>query len=451
MERRGKDRAYRVVGVSALAMLVWLQGCAGEGDKPKMPEHRVTTTKARLATVNQYLEEIGNCVALEMVKITPQVSGKIIKIHFTDGQEVRQGDPLFTIDPRPYEANLAQAQANLARSEAELKLNKMKMDRSKELVPQDYLSPQDFDQLKTAVATSEASVLQNKAEIATAQINLDYCYIKAPIDGKTGVRKVDIGNVVEPSTQDELLTIQRIDPIYVDFTVTESKLNLVRKYEDLSDLNVEISSPEDPTLKGNAKLYFVDNAIDSRTGTVLLRAIMQNPGREFWPGQFVKVKVLLRRLPNSVLIPQGAVQISQDGTFVYILNSQSQAEKRIVESGQRHGKEVVIDKGVRAGEEIITTGMIMLAPGMKVKVLPATPTQPKKPGPGTANLGAEPGDAVNVTPPDSLNVPGHPKLDKSTGDSKSSKPKAGPQPPSGGSGNETGADTSETGTGGSGP
>ncbi len=428
LRRRVDWRSSRLVWALAL-LAVLLPGCGGGSSDQKRPKvtHRVTTEKSRLATVSEYLEEIGSCVALEMVNITPQVGGKIIKIHFTDGQEVRAGDPLFTIDPRPYEASLSQAEANLARSEAELKLNRLKLDRSKDLVPQDYLSPQDFDQIKTSVATSEASVAQNKAEIAQAKINLDYCYIKSPIDGKTGVRQVDIGNVVEPSTQDKLLTIQRLDPIYVDFTVTEAKLNRVRRFEDMTDLDVEVFSPDNSDLKATAKLFFIDNAIDSQTGTVLMRAIMQNPQRKFWPGQFVQVRVLLRSMPNSVLVPHGAIQISQDGTFLYVVDDKSQAEKRVVEVGQRHGKDVVIKSGVRAGEEVITTGTIMLAPGMKVQVIQTKATQEKKPGPGASNLGNKPGNAVNVDIPDALTIPGREK--------KSSKPKAGPQPPASGGGN----------------
>ncbi|MEM1058784.1 MAG: efflux RND transporter periplasmic adaptor subunit [Verrucomicrobiota bacterium] len=424
-----RTRKFGAPGGLLLGAALCLAGCGllGEGDQKPKVTHRVTTSKAQLATVDQYLEEIGNIVALEVVNITPQVSGKIIKIHFTDGQEVQAGDALFTIDPRPYEAQLAQAEASLARSEAELELNRMKLDRSRDLVPQDYLSPQDFDQLKTEVATSEASVLQNKAEIAEAKLNLDYCYIKSPIDGKTGVRKVDIGNVVEPSNQDVLLTIQRLDPVYVDFTVTESKLNLVRKYEDINDLDVEVTVPDNADLTGTAKLYFVDNAIDPQTGTVLMRGIMQNQARRFWPGQFVRVKVLLRRLPNSVLIPQGAVQISQDGTFVYTVNSSQQAEKRMVRLGQRQGKNVVVEDGVTAGEAVITTGQIMLAPGMQVQVIPTKPTEPKTPGPGASPLGNQPGRAVNVDVPDGLDIPGRSKP-------KPDKPKAGPQPPSQGSG-----------------
>lgn len=428
--RRDVRRSYLGSSLLACSLALLLPGCGGSSSEQGRPKvtHRVTTEKSRLATVAEYLEEIGTCVALEMVNITPQVGGKIIKIHFTDGQEVRTGDALFTIDPRPYEASLSQAEANLARSEAELKLNRLKLDRSKDLVPQDYLSPQDFDQIKTSVATAEASVAQNKAEIAQAKINLDYCYIKSPIDGKTGVRQVDIGNVVEPSTQDNLLTIQRLDPIYVDFTVTEAKLNRVRRFEDLSDLDVEISSPDNPDLKGTAKLFFIDNAIDSQTGTVLMRAIMQNPERKFWPGQFVQVRVLLRSMPNSVLVPNGCIQISQDGTFLYVVNAQSEAEKRVVEVGQRHGKDVVIKSGVNAGENVITTGMIMLAPGMKVQTIQTKATQAKKPGPGASDLGNKPGNAVNVDIPDALDIPGRDKK-------KSDKPKAGPQPPASGGSN----------------
>jgi len=433
MRRELRRRRFLGLGRQALALTslgVLLAGCGGGSSDQKRPQvtHRVTTETSRVATVSEYLDEIGNCVALEMVNITPQVGGKIIKIHFTDGQQVRAGDPLFTIDPRPYEASLAQAEANLARSEAELKLNRLQLDRSKDLVPQDYLSPQDFDQIKTSVATAEASVAQNKAEIAQAKINLDYCYIKSPIDGKTGVRQVDIGNVVEPSTQDNLLTIQRIDPIYVDFTVTEAKLNRVRQFEDLSDLDVEVSSPDNPRLKSTAKLFFIDNAIDSQTGTVLMRAIMQNPERKFWPGQFVQVRVLLRSIPNSVLVPHGAIQISQDGTFLYVVNAQNQAEKRVVQMGQRYGKDVAIESGVNAGESIITTGMIMLAPGMKVQVIETKQTQAKPAGPGASHLGNQPGDAVNVDIPDALDIPGREKK-------KSDKPKAGPQPPASGGGN----------------
>lgn len=190
----------------ALVVLLMLGACSKKQQAAhEMPPRPVTATTVAKKTVPFYLEEIGNCVAVESVTISAQVSGKITEIHFMDGAELKKGDKLFTIDPRPYQASLDAAEAALKKDQATLSLNKAQLDRSKDLVPGNYLSPQDYDNLKTAVATAEAQVKSDEASIATAKINLEYCFITSPIDGRASVRLVDAGNVVAASPGTALL------------------------------------------------------------------------------------------------------------------------------------------------------------------------------------------------------------------------------------------------------
>jgi membrane fusion protein, multidrug efflux system len=332
------------------------------------PPPLVSVTQARTQDVPRYLDEIGRNTAFESVNVMPQVAGRITERHFQDGDNLRKGQLLFVIDPSPFKAQLDSAKANLAQAEAALELAKVQFARDQELVGTRAISKQDYDTKKSTVDQSAAQVEAAKAAIETAQINLDYCYIHSPIDGRAGARLVDVGNVVQANTT-SLLSIQRMDPIYANFTITEVDLPEVQKEMSRGTLKALVRLPGDPEnnpLPG--KVEFLDNAVQNATGTVNLRATISNPDHHFWPGQFVNVKLVLDTQKGAVLVPSQATQISQQGPFVFVINADDTAEQRRITLGQPQGSDVVIASGVAAGERVVLAGQLLVRPGGKVHV-----------------------------------------------------------------------------------
>jgi len=369
--------AVATVGVSCSRSNVRAEGPAA------LPPPLVTVVQATAHDVPRYLDEIGRNAAFESVNVTPQVAGQVIERHFQDGENLKKGQLIFVIDPRPYKAQLDSARANLAQVRAALELAKIQFARDQELVGTRAISKQDYDTKKNTVDVNEAQVEAAKAAIETAQINLDYCYIHSPIDGRAGARLVDVGNVVQPNTT-SLLSIQRLDPIYATFTITEQDLAEVQKRMSRGMLKALVRLPadaEDAARPG--KVEFLDNAVQNATGTVNLRATIPNADRHFWPGQFVNVRLLLDTEKGTVLIPNQAAQISQQGPFVFVVKSDDTAELRPVTLGQRQGNDVVIASGLEAGERVVLAGQLLVRPGSKVHVAssaPATVPAPKTDG-----------------------------------------------------------------------
>jgi multidrug efflux system membrane fusion protein len=336
---------------------------------PQMPPPPlVTVAKARAQDVPVYLDEIGKGYAFESVTVTPQVAGRITERHFQDGENLTAGKLLFVIDPRPYQAQLDLAKASLAQAKAALELAKVQFARDEELVGTKAISKQDYDTKKNTVDVDQALVEAADATLESAQLNLEYCYIHSPIEGRAGARLVDVGNVVQANTTG-LLLIQRLDPIYADFTVTERDLPEVQAEMSRGTLTALARLPSDPESRARAgKLTFLDNTVQNGTGTIFLRATMSNSDHHFWPGQFVDVRLVLATHKSAVLIPNQATQISQKGPFVYVVKPDSTADLRPVTLGQRQGDDVVIVQGVAAGENVIVTGQLTVQPGGKVHV-----------------------------------------------------------------------------------
>ena len=345
-----------------------------------LPPPLVTVVKATAQDVPRYLDEIGRNTARESVNVTPQVAGQITERHFQDGENLKKGQLIFVIDPRPYKAQLDSAKANLAQAQASLELAKIQFARDQELVGTRAISKQDYDTKKSTVDVNEAQVEAAKAAIETAQINLDYCYIHSPIDGRAGARLVDVGNVVQANTT-SLLSIQRIDPIYATFTITEQDLAEVQRKMSRGMLKALVRLPGDSENAGRpGNVEFLDNTVQNSTGTVNLRATIPNADRHFWPGQFVNVRLVLDMEKGTVLVPNQATQISQKGPFVYVVKSDDTAELRPVTLGQRQGNDVVITSGLAAGERVVLAGQLLVRPGGKVHVdsgAPATAPAPK--------------------------------------------------------------------------
>jgi membrane fusion protein, multidrug efflux system len=342
-----------------------LQHRASEIRTAQIPARPASVAKVITKDVPVYLDEIGTCAAYETVQVQAQVSGQISARHFQDGSDVKKGDPLFTIDPRPYQATLDQAKAQAALDRATLK-------RQEDLSARKVISPQDYD---TAVANEQKS----QAAAESAQVNLDYCYIKSPINGRVGLRNVDVGNLVGPSTA-PLVTIQGLDPIYTDFTVAETDLALVRKYLGGPNVKVQTWSPDAKIAPRTGDLYFIDNAVQPGSGTVKARAVTPNPDRALWPSEFVRVRFILDTIKDARLVPAQAVQISQSGPFVFVVKADNTVDLRPVKPGQRQdGDLTVIESGVEPDETVVVTGQLALAPGAKVDPKPYAPNSPADP------------------------------------------------------------------------
>lgn len=369
--RFGRRRLYIGGGLILLVGLVlMLRGFTGEEKTPTRPGPRpVTAAKVITQDVPLYIDEVGTCAAFETVQIQAQVGGQIIAREFQDGADVKKGDLLFRIDPRPYEAALAHAQADLALNQANLKRQEM-------LRAEKVSATQELD-------TAKANAQKAEAAVKAAQVNLDHCYIKSPIDGRAGLRNVDVGNVVGGGSGGGgpvLVTIQGMDPIYTDFTVAEPDLPLVRRYLSAGKLKVLTDAEDDELPPREGELSFIDNSLQPGTGTVKARAITPNPDRALWPSQFVRARLILETLKDSKLVPSSAVQIGQNGPYVFVVKDDSTLELRQVRPGQRHGDLTVVTEGVKADERVVVSGQLQLTPGAKVVVRelesPAQSTQP---------------------------------------------------------------------------
>lgn len=362
------------------------------------PPASVTVAEAIARDVPMYLDAIGKTVAVETVSIMPQVSGKVIAAHIEDGAYVAKGQLLFEIDPRPFEAALAAAKATLAQCQAELDWAKADFKRTEELTSSNVVSQLEYDQKKSALGVALAKVEAAAAAVKTAELNLEYTKIYSPIDGRAGARLVDPGNIVR-ANDSPMLVIQRFNPIYAEFTVTENDLGTVRKFmtsrkmevgheqqmglkvlvdvpanspQMLSALGVmsATTQPAQPySMARVGTLTFLDNTVQSSTGTVKLRATVPNADRYFWPGQFVNVRLILATRKNAVLIPVEAVQIGQNGPFVYVVADDQTAQQNQVTLGQRQDDMVVVEKGLNAGQKVIVSGQMLVVPGGPVLVI----------------------------------------------------------------------------------
>ncbi len=358
---------------------------------PAMPPPLVTAVQATAQDVPRYLDEIGRNAAFESVTVTPQVSGRIVERHFQDGENLTRGQLLFVIDPRPYKAQVDSAQATLAQARAALDLAKIQFVRDQEVIGQKAISQQDYDTKKNTVDVDQAQVEAADATLETAKINLEYCYIHSPIGGRAGARLVDVGNVVQPNTT-SLLSIQRLDPIYANFTITEGDLPAVQKQMSNGKLKAAVRLPSDADNAARiGRVEFLDNAVQNATGTVNLRATMSNSDHHFWPGQFVDVKLVLSTEKGAVLIPNQAAQISQRGPFVYVVKPDDTVELRPVKLGQRQGDQVVVTEGVTAKERVVLAGQMLVRPGGKVRVEGGSSSAPASNASGkeTQNTGGQ--------------------------------------------------------------
>jgi multidrug efflux system membrane fusion protein len=329
-------------------------------------------------TVPVQLRAIGNVEAYSTVTVKSKVGGELVRVHFTEGQDVKKGSLLFTIDPRPYEAALKQAEANLERDVAQAKHAREDARRYESLIQKGVVPQQQYDKFSTDADALEATVLADRAAVDNAKIQLGYCTIYSPIDGRTGSLIVKQGNIIK-AEDINLVVINQIVPIDVVFSVPEQFLSEIKKYMALGKLQVEALIPVDQNRPERGVITFIDNAVDTNTGTIRLKGTFANTDRRLWPGQFVNVTLTLTTQPNAILIPSQAVQAGQEGQYVFVIKPDFTAEQRPVVTGRTLNNKTVVEKGVQAGERVVTDGQLQLVPGTKVEVK----TRPAGPGQGS--------------------------------------------------------------------
>lgn len=334
---------------------------AGSGPVP------VLVARAAARNVPVEVQAIGTVQAYSAVAVRSQLTGKIAAVHFREGQEVRVGDRLFTLDSRPWRAALNQAQANCKRDEAQLASARLEFERTKSLFDGKIASQQDYDTAEAAYQALEATVLADNAAVSNAQVNLEYTEIRSPIEGRAGNLTIKAGNVVK-APDDILLSITQVHPIYVAFAVPEQSLPAIRREARRRALQVMANAPGDAGEAARGELTFIDNTVDTNTGTILLKATFANANDVLWPGQFVQVSLTLSNLVDATVVPSQAVQAGQDGEFVFVVKADNSVEARPVETSIAYDGQIVVVSGVKPGDTVVTDGQLRLVPGAKVNI-----------------------------------------------------------------------------------
>jgi multidrug efflux system membrane fusion protein len=360
-----------------LAALTFLPACSGSKEPPKPPAVPVVVAEAVQKTVPVQVRTIGNVEPYATVSIKARVGGELQQVNFREGQDVNRGDLLFVIDPRTWEAALKEAQARLARDKA--LANKAKADarRYAELVQKEFVSREQYEQAGATAESLQATVQADEKSVESARLQVSYCYIHAPLTGRTGNLLADRGNLIKADADKAMLVINQVQPIYVSFSVPEQYLPDIKKYLAAGKIRVEAIIASDEKQPAEGLLTFINNTVDIATGTILLKATFDNQDKRLWPGQFVNTVMTLTTEPDMVLVPSQAIQTGQQGQFVYVIKPDLIAETRPVAVGRSMDGEVVVKQGVKAGEIVVTDGQLRLVPGAKVEV--KKPEGPAKP------------------------------------------------------------------------
>jgi membrane fusion protein, multidrug efflux system len=385
-----------------LAACLILQGCSGDNarsavERPTTIPVVVVPAASKAVPVN--LRSVGNVDAINTIAVKAQVGGQLTRVYFQEGDYVKKGDLLFLIDPRPYEAavsqmeanlardtaQLSQAEANLARDTAQQKYASEQAERFSELFRQGVISKGQADQFSSdaaarqesvradvaAIESARASINASKASLERSRLDLNYCTIRSPIDGRTGNLMVQAGNLVGAGTVN-LVSINQVQPIYVTFTAPENRLSEIKQYMAERNLSVSVNPPDTDSAAETGVLTFVDNAVDQSTGTIKLKGTFTNADRKLWPGQFVNVVLTLTVQPNAVVIPAAAIQSGQFGEFVFVVRPDLTVEARPISRGISLDQETVITKGLQPGEKVVTEGQLRLTIGSKVQIKEAS-------------------------------------------------------------------------------
>ncbi len=348
-------------------LLLFLAACSQKApEAPPAPRVKIATVTE--ATIPIKIDAVGHFVAYNSAEIKAQVEGRLLTVHFQEGSIVQEGDLLFTIDPRTYEADLEKAIADLEMSRLNFKYATEKVGMYEGLIPDQYVSPLNFLGYMTESGSYEAEVMKNEAAVRKAEINLDFCFIKAPFTGVTSKRLIDIGNLIV-NNGSPLLTIKQIDPIFVDFSIPERDFLRLMREQKKNDRELLITFPDRPNDPFTGRLVLIENEIDQKTGMIPLRGELQNCDSLFWPGQFVRVQLILHEEKNALIVPEEAVNIGQKGYYIFVLDSSGLPEYRPIEIGETLGNLVQIKNGVKLGDKVITAGQLNVRPKHPINIV----------------------------------------------------------------------------------
>jgi len=341
----------------------------------------VKATKAIVKPMPVLIEAVGTVESEHSVQVRAQVSGVLQTVAFKEGDQVKQGQLLFEIDPRTFKAQYNQALAALARDRAQLENARAQEQRLAPLLKREFITQQEYDVAVTSARSLEATVQADQAAVEQAKIQLDYAHIRAPISGRTGTLAVKPGNLVTAAGSGvPLVTINSMDPILVGFSIPERQLEELRRHENDKEMRIEILPDRNSTPVAMGKLVFIDNTVTPQTGTVLLKTRVANPKELIWPGQFVNVRVVLTIEPEAVVVPEVAVQPGQEGSFVYLVDEESKVRVQPVQVSRQIGTEIVIGSGIKAGDTVITEIPQALTPGGSVRIAGADEKGAEKKG-----------------------------------------------------------------------
>ena len=360
---------FSVSALILFAFLVFLLTACSKEKKEQSVKIAVPVTVESVIqqAVPVQIHGIGNVEAYSSVSIKSRVSGELTRVYFREGQDINKGVMLFTIDSAPFKTALESAQANLAKDTALAKKAEEDVRRYTELYRDELVSRSQYEQIFSTAEALKATIEGDKAAVENARLQLNYCSISAPISGRTGSLLVNEGNLIKANDDKPMVVINKIQPVYVSFSVPENNLQEIKKYMASGKLNVEASVSKEDKRPEKGVLTFVDNTVDTATGTIRLKAAFDNKGRALWPGQFVNVQITLATIHDAVVVPSQAVQTGQQGQFVFVIKADT-AELRPVNAGITHEDMTVIERGLAPGEQVVTDGQMLLMPGAKVEV-----------------------------------------------------------------------------------
>ena len=364
--------------VLAMCLLLMLSGCSDsketkskKGDKGKSQPVPVTVAVSSRKDMPVEVEAIGTVEPFASVGVKSLVAGVLDKVNFREGDPVKAGDLLFTIDPRPFVAQLNQAQATLAKDRATLDNARRQAERYIPAAAKGYVSEEQADQARTSVATLTAVVQADEAALENARLDLNNCTIRSPLVGYAGGLLVDQGNLVKASADQPLVTINQVTPIKVSFALPEQTLPELKKHLSARTLEVLATPPGNSSKARSGKVSFLDNTVDPTTGTIRIKATFANPDRSLWPGQFVNIRLLLTTRKDATVVPIQALQTGQSGPYLYVVKQDQTVEQRPVKVGFSIGGDSVIDSGLAVGETVVTDGQLRLTPGVTIKAVKA--------------------------------------------------------------------------------
>jgi len=378
ISQRIKELSFLVASVVAFAIAV--SGC-GKAQPPQQPAISVMVGRAETRDMPVQIESVGSVVSFNSVTVTPQVTGRVLRLHFKEGQDVKAGDLLVTIDPAPFEQKLAQAQALLAHDTEQAAFSMATAKRYESLFKQGAVSRQDYEQATTAAMTQSATVNQSAAAVESSRIDLTNCYVRSPIDGRTGAFLANLGTLATANVT-QLLVVNQVEPIFARFTVQERDLVPILEAQKKRDLKVSVNVKESGLTVNDGILTFIDNTVDVSSGVIQLKAQFPNQKRELWPGQFIRATLVLGVQPNAVVVPAEAVNQGQAGRYVYIVKEDMTVESIPVEQNRVIDKYAVVSKGLNPGDTVVTDGQVNLRVGAKVVI--------KTAGDQPGNAGAKP-------------------------------------------------------------